>query len=132
MAYSSDEVKSGMLISIALVVLIVLTFVVGNLMSKGGQPVQVEFGYISGLEDNAPVYFAGYEVGKVDKIDVREGLERPVLITIKIADHVRLRQDSQAYIDTLGMMGEKFVELTPGSGAVPLLKWVRLFPEPIP
>ena len=80
-----------------------------------------EFGYVGGLKQNAPVYYAGREVGKVGKIEVLYGKERPILVTIKIDEKIDLREDSEANVDTLGMLGEKMVEITPGSASVSTL-----------
>ena len=115
MSYSGNEVKSGLLITIAFVLLIALTFVVGNHLAGETRDFQVKFAYVAGLEKNAPVYYAGVEVGKVQGIEVVRGEEKPVLLTVGILSDIMLRTDSVAYIDTLGMMGEKFVELTPGT-----------------
>lgn len=121
MSYSSAEVKSGALVIAALVGLFGMTVVVGNVMRGETKTWQVQFGYVSGLEKNAPVYFAGTEVGKVDEIQVLHGEERPVLLTLSIDKEIQLRGDSQAFVDTLGMMGEKFVELTPGTKAASMI-----------
>jgi len=115
MSYSSQEVKSGVFISISLALLFALTFVVGNFMGGDKKVWQVKFGYAGGLEENAAVYFAGRAVGKVDKIEVLHGDERPILVTFRIDDEVVLREDSNAFVDSIGLMGEKVVELTPGS-----------------
>jgi phospholipid/cholesterol/gamma-HCH transport system substrate-binding protein len=115
MKYSSAEVKSGMLIFFSIALLIGLTFLLGSFMVGETKTRQLRYGYISGLEQNAPVHFAGREVGKVEKIEIQPNQERPILVTIRIADFVVLRKDSGAFIDTLGMMGEKIVELSPGS-----------------
>ena len=122
MAYSQAEVKSGFLITVSLIVLFILTFVVGRFVGGSTRSFQVRFGYISGLEKNAPVHFSGHEVGKVDKIEIARGQERPVLVTVRISDKVDVREDSQCLVDTLGLLGEKFLEITPGTLASPILK----------
>jgi phospholipid/cholesterol/gamma-HCH transport system substrate-binding protein len=114
MAYSSAEVKSGFLITFSLVLLLGLTFIVGNFMGGKTQTFQVQFGYVSGLEKNAPVYYAGHEIGKVDKIEVKPDEKKTILVTIRIPQSIRLREGTLSFIDTLGLMGEKFIELTPG------------------
>lgn len=118
-AYSSSEVKSGLFVLLSIVLLLVLTFVVGGFLKGGANVWKVRFGYLNGLEDNAPVYYAGHEVGKVDKISIVAGDPRPVVVTVKVSEAAVLRQDSVAYIDTLGMMGEKFIELSTGSKEAP-------------
>ncbi|MBU9889189.1 MAG: MCE family protein [Candidatus Omnitrophica bacterium] len=118
-SYSSSEIKSGFFVLVAIVLLLAMTFVVGGFFKGGANVWQVRFGYLNGLEDNAPVYYAGHEVGKVDKIQIIPGEPRPVLVTVKVSSEAYLRQDSVAYIDTLGMMGEKFIELSQGSQDAP-------------
>jgi phospholipid/cholesterol/gamma-HCH transport system substrate-binding protein len=134
MNYSSAEIKSGILITASLTLFLVLTFAVGKFTGGKSRTWQVRFGYVSGLEKNAPVYFAGHEVGKVDRIEVTNGEERPILVTVRIPEKIELREDSEVFIDTLGLMGEKFVELTPGTGNSPLLNSEPLLQgtDPVP
>jgi len=115
MSYTKEEVKSGLLISLSIGLLLGLTFIVGKFTTGKNQTCQIEFGYISGLENNAPVRFAGYEVGKVVRIETRPGQAYPILVTAELEPSTVLKEDSQAFIDTLGMMGEKFLELSPGT-----------------
>ncbi|MCM8774871.1 MAG: MlaD family protein [Candidatus Omnitrophica bacterium] len=121
MSYSSQEVKSGILITVALVILFVLTFIVGNFARGPVSVYRVQFGYVCGLKKDAPVFYAGSDVGRVEKIEILRGPARPVLVTIRIPRDIPLRKDSQAVIDTLGLLGEKFVEVTPGTVGAPLL-----------
>lgn len=134
MAYTAAEVKSGILVSVSLALLLALTFVVGRFQTGNPQVRQIRFGYISGLEKNAPVRYAGHEVGKVQSIEIRRGEDRPVLVTVTLDGAAALRRDSEAFIDTLGMMGEKFVELTPGTAAAPDLppNEILLGTDPVP
>ncbi len=113
--YSSAEIRSGFFVLLSILILLVMTFVVGGFLKGGSDEWKVRFGYLNGLEDSAPVYYAGREVGKVSKIEIVRGDPRPILVTVKVSPEAYVRADSQAYIDTLGMMGEKFVEISPGS-----------------
>ena len=117
--YSSSEIKSGFFVLVTIVMLLVLTFVVGGYFKKGANEWKIQFGYLNGLSDNAPVYYAGREVGKVDSIRILRGDPRPVLVTVKVSPDAYVRTDSVAYIDTLGMMGEKFIEISVGSKDAP-------------
>ena len=122
MPYSKEEVKSGMLISAALALLLGLTFTVGNFSRGVTQTCKTRFGYVNSLKKNAPVYYAGHEVGRVLDIAVEVGQEKPVVVTLQIPKSIILREDSHAFVDTMGLMGEKFVELVPGSSGAPALK----------
>jgi len=121
-SYSSSEIKSGLFVLVAIICLLVMTFVIGGWFKGGAHTWQVRFGYLNGLGDNAPVYYAGREVGKVSKIELFPGAPRPVLVTVKVSPDAYIRKDSVAFIDTLGMMGEKFIELSIGTQDAPPLK----------
>lgn len=121
MKYTGAEVKSGMLIFAAILLFFGITFAVGQFMTGETRLWKVRFGYISGLEEKAPVHFAGTQVGKVEKIEILNGEIRPILLTIKLDASVVLREGTIAYVDMLGMLGEKFVELSPGSPEAPEL-----------
>jgi len=133
-SYSANEVKSGAFIIASLTLLLALTFVIGNFVSANTRTWQVEFGYVGGLKQNAPVYYAGREVGKVGAIEVLYGKERPILVTVKLDEKIDLREDSEVNVDTLGMMGEKMVEITPGSASVSTLATSTIIKgtDPIP
>ena len=121
MAYAGNEVKSGVLITLTIALLLFLTFRVGNFTRGKTELWEIQFGYIGGLKKNAPVFYAGHEVGRVEKIEAVRGKEKPIVVTVRIPDEIELHEDSRAYIDTLGLMGEKFVELAPGSNDAPVL-----------
>lgn len=122
MKYSSAEVKSGIFIVVSFILLFGLTFVVGRYVAGETNVWTVRYGYISGLEENAPVFFAGREAGKVDKIEIMPGDVRPIRVTIRLSTEVLIREDSQAFIDMLGLMGEKFIEISPGTEAAAYAK----------
>ena len=132
MAYSSEEVKSGFIVTLALAFLLALTFLVGNWTRGAAETWKIRFTYVSGLKKNAPVYVAGHEVGRVARIEYVRGEEKPILVSVLIPDRIELREDSQAFIDTLGLMGEKFVEIAPGSAASPLLRHGSMIPSTDP
>lgn len=115
MSYSASEVKSGFFILLSIFALLIMTFIVGGMRGGEKQDWLIQFGYAGGLEKGAPVYFAGKEVGKVKELIIQEGEERPILVKVELPKNIIVRRDSKAYIDTLGMMGEKMVEISPGT-----------------
>lgn len=134
MAYTGAEVKSGIFVIIALVLLLGLTVIVGRFSAKETRTWQIEFGYISGLEKNAPVRYAGHEVGKVKSIEVRTQAARPIVVTVDLDASLDLKKGAEAFIDTLGMMGEKYVEIKPGDLSQPVLEAGQMLTgtDPIP
>jgi len=113
--YSKEELKTGSFVFIAVAAFLFLLFMVGAFRTTAGTySVKISFNFISGLETGAPVRFAGHEVGKVRRLEIQEGVaEGHVVVTLSVKDKVVLREDSKAYIDTLGLMGEKYIEITP-------------------
>lgn len=121
--FSASEIRAGLLVVVSAAALLVLLFLTGNVrFFQETREVRILFDYISGLEKDAPVHFAGHEVGKVTDIQLLPGEEANLVVTASVSKDAALKQDSRATIDTLGLMGEKFVELTPGSPEAPPLE----------
>lgn len=115
MTFTRQEVQSGVFVTICFVLLTVLTFKVSDFQSLSKTvEYQVNFDYIAGLEVNAPVHFAGHSVGIVKSVTIQE--TSPVVkITIAVDKRIPIRKDSEVFVDTLGLLGEKFISVTPGS-----------------
>ncbi len=80
--------------------------------------VTVQFKDVGGLDEKTAVRVAGVRVGRVTKIRLVEG---KALVDIELDRDVALRQGASASIESLGLLGEKYVELVPGPfGAPPL------------
>ncbi len=76
-----------------------------------GYSVRAVFSDVGGLRVGAVVTLAGVEVGKVSRIRLK-GYEGEV--TLQIDRDVKLSVDSMASIRTRGLIGEKYVTLSPG------------------
>jgi phospholipid/cholesterol/gamma-HCH transport system substrate-binding protein len=57
------------------------------------------------------VEVAGVVIGRVENIALKDF---EALVTIRIDDSVQLQDDSIASIRTRGLIGEKFIRITPG------------------
>lgn len=111
----NNEVRSGFLVVVCFVVLMGLLFMSGkSMLFKDTAKYHLSFNYISGLKKNAPVHFAGYEVGKVSDIQFVGGNESKVDVTITVDATVPVRETTEAYITILGFMGETYIELSLG------------------
>jgi virulence factor Mce-like protein len=75
----------------------------------------VRFDSISGLSLGARVLIAGVEVGKVKEIALDQGRAKLVL---SLQNEVQLHQDAVALLRTQGLLGERYVEVQPGQGAL--------------
>lgn len=116
----SRELKVGVLIISALIVAAVAIFLVGersNVFALKNEYF-VRFESVSGLATGNPVQLNGVVVGSVRRIVLPEDVEEQYLtvwITIDRRYADRVREDSRARIKTLGLLGDKYVELTSGS-----------------
>lgn len=77
------------------------------------------FGNVQGLIGGAPVWLAGKRVGRVESVDFGfvESGRTAVRVDMRIETGVkeRIRGDSIATIGTIGLLGDRYVEVSPGS-----------------
>ena len=107
------EVASGVAIFLAFIILIAgFLFLKNTLFETGTYTLLIEFNDITGLEPADMVSVSGLRIGKVDDFELR-GLK--VFVTISISPDVQLPTDSHAQIKSLGMVGEKFIDIRPGT-----------------
>src|SRR5262249_7440966 len=66
---------------------------------------------VGGLKAGSTVEIAGVEIGRVESIGLADYQARVVL---RIQRDVKLQEDSIASIKTKGLIGEKYVSISPG------------------
>lgn len=77
---------------------------------------------VAGLNLNAPVRYRGVEIGRVQKIALAPGNVEQVQLTLDIERGTPVKVDTVALLQTQGLTGLAFVELTEGSRDAPALK----------
>ena len=82
-----------------------------DLLGGRGYVVSADFPTVGGLKAGSTVEIAGVPVGSVDKIVLVEDQARVVM---NIRTGIKLQDDSIASIKTKGLIGEKFVQISPG------------------
>ncbi len=107
----STEAKVG---AVALIGLLLLGYMVvylgGISFGEKGYPLQVVFSEVSGLKEGNIVRYAGVDVGRVDA--VRTG-DKGVEVRLLINPGIKIPQGSRFSIGTDGLLGEKFINITP-------------------
>ncbi len=113
----SNEFKTGLFVMICLAALLGLLVKVGNFtFFKKGMLLHSRFHFTGGVRANAPVRLSGVDVGQVRAIRLmNDATETYAEVDLWIEEGVKVRKDSKATVSTLGMMGEKYVELRVGS-----------------
>lgn len=119
MKTSDVELLVGSLIFCAIGILAYFSLNLGqvDLVGEEGYTVQAAFTTVGGLQTGAAVELAGVEIGRVEKVDLDNYRAR---VKLKIQDGIPLYEDAKAAIKTKGLIGERYVEISPGRGAKPL------------
>jgi len=118
------EFKVGLLVITALIALAAGVFLVGesnNLFVRKNHYF-VRFETVAGLAEGNPVQLNGVTVGRVRSIELPQAADEPLLVVHLAVDKRyadRVRTDSEARIKTLGLLGDKFIQLQSGSPDAP-------------
>ena len=115
------EFVVGVFVLIGILCLGYLAIKLGKLELVGGDYYELvaDFSSSSGLKKGASVEIAGVEVGRVRSIALKEDQAQVVLA---IEDGITVYNDAIASIKTRGIIGEKFMGLSPGGAGEPLPK----------
>jgi phospholipid/cholesterol/gamma-HCH transport system substrate-binding protein len=81
--------------------------------------VTAVFDSVAGLDNKSAVRVAGVRVGKVTKIDLRD--DGKAEVEMEIDKDVQLHANAKAHVANLGLLGEKYIELEPGSPNQPII-----------
>ena len=113
MGRSRVEVSVGVFVILGALALGYLSIKLGRveLLGSGGYQVVANFPSVGGLKPGSSVEIAGVEVGHVEKIRLVDDEAQAVL---RINDSVHLQDDSIASIKTKGLIGEKYIRISPG------------------
>jgi phospholipid/cholesterol/gamma-HCH transport system substrate-binding protein len=113
------EMVVGVFVLIGMVCLAYLSIKLGKLEIISGAVYEVEaqFNSASGLKPGSTIEIAGVEVGRVRGITL---IEDRAKVKLAVNNTVKLYTDTFASIKTRGIIGEKFLALSPGGGGDPL------------
>ncbi len=125
-----SQVRVGVVMALALLVVIMSILMVGkllNLFAKRYTLVTLVQS-AAGLPAGAPVTLAGQRIGQVSGIDFipmgRKVGSSNILIRMALAREIapQIRRDSRAMMRTQGLLGDKYIDISPGSLRSPALQ----------
>jgi len=125
-AGGTREIKVGIFVFIAFILLAVVIFSISDFYTA--QPhyaLRVRFNFANGIQMGAPVRLVGVNVGEVRSVRVYrdETTQRSCAeLGIRLSTGALIEEDSVAYINTLGLIGEKYLEIIPGSPGTRVMK----------
>lgn len=114
MNYKTSEVIVGLFVLIGVACLGYLAIKLGKLevLSDSGYTVYADFPTVAGLKRGDPVEIAGVKVGRVESMALADDRARLVL---RFDDGIKLQEDVIASVRARGLIGDKFVLVSPGA-----------------
>jgi len=111
------ELKVGGFVLIALILLAVLVFKAGDFYLKPGYTIRLNFDSVSGVESGSPVRLAGVNIGEVKSVQAIRNAEGKTYAEVVawISQGVLIEQDAEVRVSSIGFLGERFVEILPGT-----------------
>ncbi len=117
------QIKTGIIITLALGILFLSVFFAGSIERLLYPKVTIKAAVsdVKGLKKGAPVWVYGIEEGSV--ADISLDPQHGTVVTISVYKKVLgfLRKDATASVLTMGLLGDKYVELNPGTATAPPL-----------
>ena len=113
----SMEFFVGIFVLIGLLCVSYLTIQLGKMeiFSSKGYTLTAKFSTSTGLRSGANVDIAGVNVGRVIKIELDQDYYS--VVHIRIRDGIKIPDDTGVSIKTNGLIGDKYVSLTPGGAS---------------
>ena len=122
MSKTSLELGVGIFVLIGILCVGYLTVRLGKMELLGDEHYNLNARFISvaGLKKGAQVVIAGVQVGQVTQISL-DPEEQVAIVRMKIIKDVVLTDDVIASVKTSGLIGDKYIKLSPG-GSDEILK----------
>ncbi|MBY0371812.1 MlaD family protein [bacterium] len=125
MAKLSKEFWVGALVLLTAVLMLAFGWLMGAFSAFSGDArYHVLYSFAGGVEVGSPVRVSGVKVGRVESIEFLDTPEDGATLDVTLSVGHRalraLRTDSRFYINMAGIIGERYVEITPGE-AEPLM-----------
>ena len=113
------ELKVGIFVLVGVFILTVIILSIGDIdLLEKGYTIRLRFNDVGGLKIGAPVNLLGVEVGEVRSIDFiynKNLNKKQVELVLWIKEGIEIGDDTRAKIKRLGLMGPKYVDLSPGN-----------------
>ncbi|MBN1187736.1 MAG: MCE family protein [Bacteroidales bacterium] len=119
-----DSLRLGIFIVVGIVLFIMAIYIIGRERNLFGSnfTVRAVFSNVKGLKAGNNVRFSGIDVGTVSDIYIVSDSSVVVELVIETEARKFIRIDSKATIGTEGLMGNKVVNILPGSSDMPSIK----------
>lgn len=119
-----NEVRSGLFIAVTMALLITLVFIMGQERQIFAEQEEfyATFRDVKGLNVGAPIRMGGITIGRVAKVGFSEDLtDLKIHVTLLVNEEYldRIRMGSVVGIETQGLLGDRFVTISPSQEQTP-------------
>ncbi len=121
----ANNIIVGIMVAVGAAAFVFILFNIGGGgVMKSQFTLYGTFHQVKGLHMGSEVTLGGLRVGVIRKISISDNARRDLLVEMSISRNVQnyIRKDSIAQIKTQGVLGDKYVEVSFGSGESPVLK----------
>jgi phospholipid/cholesterol/gamma-HCH transport system substrate-binding protein len=117
----SPEILVGIFVVIGILLLVLMTLKIEKIKfgKEAGYLFSIYFDSAFGLDKKSPVRIAGVHVGNVERVKLEDGKAK---VTFHLPPNVVLYKDAKAYLRSEGFLGEKYIEIYPGTSGSPKLE----------
>ncbi|RKH85876.1 MCE family protein [Corallococcus sp. AB045] len=120
-------VRAGLFVAVGLAVAGVVVFFIGRESNLFQRQVifHAYFPSVDGLSDQSPVWIGGLKVGRVNSVSFSQDLKDSRLqVELQVASAYanRIRKDSVARLTSMGVLGDKAVDISLGSADQPAVE----------
>ena len=115
---ATAEFKVGLFVLVCIGIVAAMSLQVNNDPTVGGKGKHYEalLGNANGIVKNSNVKMAGIPVGIIKSIELEDGKAK---VNLVVSGKLRVAQDASLEIKPNGILGDKYLELKPGSASSP-------------
>lgn len=132
------EFKVGTFILIGIGLLFFIVFSIGDVyFAKPGYTIKILYNFVGGIGPSAPVRFAGVGAGHIVGTHIifdEKTKTSKAEVTAWIEEHIKIETDATFVINTMGLLGERYLEIYPGTPGKPFIRNgdVLIGKDPVP
>lgn len=116
MNYRLQEMKVGLMVILAFALFLFFVFVISGIQFKKETVLYTtHLRYVGGLEVGTPVRLGGVMAGRIADIVFPEEKDQQIKLVLELEAKTPVKTDSRAYMTSIGLLGEFYVEIDPGS-----------------
>jgi phospholipid/cholesterol/gamma-HCH transport system substrate-binding protein len=115
----ATKIRVGIFVLVTLGIFLAIIYMLGARarLFEARYTIYAEFSEVAGLQEGATVRLAGVQIGRVSRVELPAQPGGKVRVGMKIAKQFadRIRKDSEARIQTQGLLGDRIIEITVGT-----------------